>query len=90
MSLQTLRKQVDRIDAQIVRLLHRRARLALQIGRVKRQRRRPVYDARREALVLRHVTTMDHGPLSARAVQRIFHAVLRECRHRQRIRRKNH
>ena len=84
MNLHTLRTHVDRIDGQLVRLLHRRAGLALKIGQVKRQRRRPVYDARREALVLRHVTTVDHGPLSPGAVRRIFQAILAECRRRER------
>lgn len=86
MSLHILRRQVDRIDAQLVRLLNRRARLALEIGQVKQQRRRPVYDARREALVLRHVTGANRGPLSAGAVRRIFAAILHECRQRQRAR----
>ncbi len=84
MTLQMLRRHVDRLDAQLVRLLNRRARLALDIGQVKQQRQRPVYDARREALVLRHVAAASAGPLTPAAVRRIFQTILRECRQRQR------
>ena len=84
MSLQSLRQHVDRIDEQLVRLLNRRARLALDIGQLKQQRKRPVYDARREVLVLRHAASTNDGPLSAGAVRRVFQAILRECRRRER------
>ena len=79
-----MRRRIDLIDRQLLRLLNRRALLALEIGRFKKRRRWPVFDARREAAVLRHVTRANRGPLSARAVQRVFEAILRECRRRER------
>jgi chorismate mutase/prephenate dehydratase len=82
--LAAVRRQVDRLDEQVLRLVNRRARLALEIGRIKQRRRWPVFDAAREALVLRRVAGANRGPLSTRAAQRIFQAVLRECRRRER------
>lgn len=64
--------------------MNRRASLALEIGRIKRRRKWPVFDARREAFVLRQVARANHGPLSERAVRHIFQAVLCECRRRER------
>ena len=84
MTLQTLRRRVDRLDDQLVRLLNRRTTLALSIGRIKQRERRPVYDARREAAVLARVGRMNRGPLSAAAVRRLFRVILVECRRRER------
>ena len=86
--MNAVRRRIDRLDAQLLRLINARATLALAIGRIKKRRKWPVFDARREAFVLRHVTRANRGPLSGPAVQRVFQAVLNECRRRQRTRRR--
>jgi chorismate mutase len=88
--LATVRRQIDRLDEHILRLVNRRARLALEIGRIKKRRKWPVYDATREASVLRHVARANGGPLSARAVEHVFQAILCECRRRERSRKAVH
>ena len=87
-TLAAVRRQIDRLHAQLLRQLNRRAVLALKIGCIKKQRKWPVFDARRETFVLRHVAQANRGPLSAAAVQHVFQAVLNECRGRQRGRRR--
>ena len=82
--LSAVRGRIDRLDLQLLRLLNQRARLALEIGRIKKRRKWPVFDAYREAFVLRHITRINRGPLSARAVRHIFQAILSECRRRER------
>ena len=82
--LAAVRRRIDRLDVQLLRLLSRRARLALVIGRIKDRKKWPVYDARREAFVLRHVAGANRGPLSGRAVRKIFQAILTQCRRRER------
>ena len=72
------------MDFDLLRLMNQRARLALLIGRIKKRRKWPVFDPAREAFVLRHVMRANRGPLSDRAVMRIFHAILSECRRRER------
>ena len=81
--LAVVRRRIDRLDMQLLRLLNQRATLALVIGRIKHHRKWPTFDARREALVLRHVIQANHGPLSARAVRHLFQAILCECRRRE-------
>ena len=66
-----------------MRLLNQRARLALEIGRIKKRRKWPVFDAWREAVVLRHILSTNRGPLSARAIRHVFQAILCECRRRE-------
>ena len=82
--LAALRRRIDRLDERLLALLNARAASALEIGRIKDRRKWPVFDAAREASVLRHVTAANCGPLSPRAVRRIFQAILCECRRRQR------
>ena len=72
------------LDGTLLRLVNQRAALALLIGRIKTRRKWPVFDAQREAFVLRRVMRANRGPLSDRAVARIFHAILGECRRRER------
>ena len=80
MTLDGLRKQIDRIDLQLLRLLNRRAASALQIGRIKKKQRLPVYDGRREQQVLLRLTRRNAGPLPAGSVKAIFKEILRRNR----------
>lgn len=88
--LASVRKQIDRLDLQVLRLLNRRARMALQIGRIKKRKKWPVYDARREAFVLRRVVQANGGPLSRVAVRQVFKTILTQCRRRERSSRRPH
>ncbi len=80
MTLKQLRKQIDRIDLQLLRLLNRRAALALRIGRVKKDRGLPVFDGKREMAVLDRLMQSNPGPLSKASVREIFGRVLRHNR----------
>ncbi len=87
-TLAAVRQQIDRLDEQLLQLVSARAALALQIGRIKKRKKWPVFDAAREAFVLSHVTRHNPGPLSARAIRHIFQAILSECRRRERTSKK--
>jgi len=78
-----VRQRIDRLDRQLLQVLNQRATLALAIGRIKKRRKWPVFDAGRETSVLRHVLRENRGPLSERAVRHIFQAILSECRRRE-------
>ncbi len=82
--LSAVRRQIDRLDGQLLRLMNRRAQLALKIGRLKKRKKWPVFDAAREAFVLHRIARANHGPLSTNAVRHIFQAILSECRRRER------
>lgn len=82
--LRAVRRQIDRLDEHLLKLVNQRAKLALEIGRIKKRRKWPVYDSKREAFVLKHMLSANRGPLSPAAVRHIFQAVLSECRRRER------
>jgi chorismate mutase/prephenate dehydratase len=61
-ALAPLRGRIDAIDNEIVALLNERARIALEIGRVKdAQGQRPIRDPAREAAVIERVTSASEG-----------------------------
>jgi len=76
--LRRLRQQIDAIDDELLGLLNKRARIALEIAHKKQQQALPVLDATREAQVIRRLGELNEGPLTAEAVARIYHAVIRE------------
>ena len=61
-ALAPLRERIDAIDNEIVALLDERARIALEIGRVKdAQGQKPIRDPAREAAVIERVTSASEG-----------------------------
>jgi chorismate mutase len=83
-----LRRRIDVIDDQLVRLLNVRVACALEIGRLKHDASMPIYDPEREKKVLttvRDSATKLAGPLEAEAVVRIFERIIDEARRAERI-----
>ena len=78
--LKPLREQIDAIDAQILELLNRRARVAQEVGHVKAETNAPVFRPEREAQVLRKVAERNSGPLVGGDVQTIFREIMSSCR----------
>jgi chorismate mutase len=79
------RDEMDRIDEDLVKLLNKRSACALEIGRIKRELNIPIYSPNREAEVIRHVTSVNPGPLEAGAIRRLFERIIDECRSLERI-----
>ena len=75
-TLNRLRRQIDRIDRELLRLLNRRATLAVHIGNLKKKQGLPVFDSRREKQVLGRLKRTNRGPLPAGSIRRIFHQIL--------------
>jgi chorismate mutase/prephenate dehydratase len=78
--LKPLREQIDEIDAQILDLLSRRARVAQEVGHVKAETNAPVFRPEREAQVLAGVARRNPGPLSGADVQAVFREIMSACR----------
>lgn len=82
--IESLRKRIDELDEQLVRLLSARAACALEIGRVKKQKGLDIYQPDREAQVLAHVEELNRGPLDNGAIRRLFERVIDEARRLER------
>jgi chorismate mutase len=80
MDIEHWRKEIDEIDAELLRLLNIRARLALKVGVLKRTARLPFCDPDRERYVLHRLQDINTGPLDDRAVYKLFRRIIRESR----------
>jgi len=80
MDIEHWRSEIDQIDAEILRLLNMRARLALKVGALQRSARLPFCDPDRERYVLHRLQDMNTGPLDDRAVYKLFRRIIRESR----------
>ena len=84
--LNECRRNIDRIDLQLLALLNERARVVEIIGSVKREHAIPVYEPKREDAVYQNVLEHNHGPLPADAVRRVFERIIDEMRTLQKVR----
>lgn len=80
MSLPEWRKEIDRIDEQVLQLLNRRAELAQQIGHAKSSVRSHYFTPEREHTVFKRLLSLNKGPLEAVAVRAIYREVISACR----------
>jgi len=84
--LEEYRVLIDDLDRRIVALLNERTQVVEEIGRVKRESGLPIYEPKREELVFANITGVNHGPMPADALRRIFERVIDEMRRIQRLR----
>jgi chorismate mutase len=74
------REEIDRLDLELVRLLNRRAHCAIEIGKIKRAQKLPIYDPKREEDVIRMTLEQNPGPLDNEGVRRLFERIIDESR----------
>ena len=79
--LDELRKNIDSIDDEILRLLERRANKALEVARVKQSSGwTSYYDPERERRILERLTAAHDGSLSPSAISSVFQEIISACR----------
>jgi chorismate mutase-like protein len=84
-TLDDLRDDIDRVDEVLVRLLNERARVACEIGLLKKAQGMEVYQPERERQVLEHVRNIAvEGPLGPDAIARLFERIIDEARRLER------
>lgn len=76
MSLQKLRKQIDSLDEELVRLLNERVRVALEIGAAKKEAGGEIYVPAREKEVFDRVVALNEGPLAGQSVRAIYREIM--------------
>jgi chorismate mutase/prephenate dehydratase len=77
--IEDVRADIDRIDAELVRLLNERAARAVRIGEMKKKQGDPVCDPEREEHVLERVKQLNRGPLSESACEAIYRRIMAAC-----------
>ena len=84
-TLEDLRRDIDRVDEVLVRLLNERARCVCEIGELKKAAGLEIYQPDREKDVLKHVRDLaSEGPLGPEAIARLFERIIDEARRLER------
>lgn len=82
--LSKARESVDKVDRDIAKLIDKRARLALEIGKTKGIAGKSIYVPSREKEVLRNVISAGKGILSDEAFENIYTEIISACRNLER------
>lgn len=88
MTIDDYRKEINRLDSDLLRIFNERAELALKIGEIKKIHGIPVYDPEREKRIFTAISEANPGPLENDAIIRLFERVIDESRRLERIRTK--
>jgi 3-deoxy-7-phosphoheptulonate synthase/chorismate mutase len=67
-----LRKEVDRVNRELLRLLSERGRLVQEIGRIQTELGLPHYDPKREEEMLAYLTAENPGPFPNETIRKLF------------------
>jgi len=85
MDIAALRQRIDLLDDVLLRIFNERARLALEIGHLKKGLDLPVFDPSREKRIFARMKQDNPGPLDDGAIVRLFERVIDESRRLERI-----
>ncbi len=78
-ALLALRDQIDGLDKQLLELLNQRARVAEQVGEIKRAEGTPFFRPDRVAQVIDKIRAANPGPLKAEHVSAIWREIMSAC-----------
>ncbi len=78
-ALLQLRDQIDGLDRELLELLNRRARVAEQVGEIKRSEGTPFFRPDRVAQVIDKIRAANPGPLRAEHVSAIWREIMSAC-----------
>ena len=75
--------ELDLINEKLLTLLNQRLRIALDIGKVKKEMGKKMHDAEREREILERLKRKNRGPLREEDLEKIFMTIMKICRQSQ-------
>jgi chorismate mutase / prephenate dehydratase len=75
-SLEELRKRIDSIDMQLVKLLNERAEVVVQVGQFKNKNSGAIYAPAREKQVFEKIAKANQGPLPTKCLKAIWRELM--------------
>jgi len=76
MRLKNLRSKIDGLDKKITQLLNMRAKITLDVAKIKEKSGVSVYSPDREREVLRKIASRNKGPLNKKALEAIYREIM--------------
>jgi len=75
-----LRRDIDKVDEQILNLINQRLLLASEIGKIKTKQGDRMVDGARESTLIKRLLSLNGGPLSEHALRHIFTEIIAAAR----------
>jgi chorismate mutase-like protein len=82
-NLKEKRREIDLIDQKLLTLLNHRLRIALEIGKIKKEMGKKIYDPVREKEILDRLKRKNKGLLKEEDLKKIFTTIMKVCRKSQ-------
>lgn len=80
-TLESFRKQIDRTDKQLIKILERRFAISRQIGRFKKANKMPIKNGKRELAIIENRTKETR--LNPKFTKKLFKLIFKESRRLQ-------
>ena len=71
-----LRKRIDELDAELLKLLNERAKCVVKIGAIKQKEESKVVVPQREKELINRLTMLNNGPMTEKMVHRLFQEII--------------
>jgi chorismate mutase/prephenate dehydratase len=78
--LKKKRKEIDLIDQKLLILLNQRLRIAREIGKIKKEMGKKIYDPEREKEILEKLKIKNKGPMKEEDLKKVFNIIIKVCR----------
>jgi len=78
--IEELRKRVNEVDCELVRILNERARIVQGLSTHKLEAGVPLFDPKREEEILRKVADLNEGPIYDSSLRDIFELIMHRIR----------
>jgi chorismate mutase/prephenate dehydratase len=75
-NVEKLRKDIDKIDNEILNLLNKRSHIVLDIAHIKRNEKAKFYSPERERQILERLTALNQGPFPNETLKVIYREIL--------------
>jgi len=74
--LEPLRKEIDQIDAEILKLINKRAAVVMEVGKVKRTTKSDYHVLDREHRIYQRLTRLNQGPFPTSSIRPVFKEII--------------
>ncbi len=71
-----LRQKIDKVDLELLNALNQRAKLVMEVGKIKQKEQIEVLDKDREATLMKRLSEHNTGPLDEEMLQDLFQSII--------------
>ena len=71
-----LRQKIDKVDLELLNALNQRAKLVMEVGKIKQKEQIEVLDKGRETALMKRLSEHNTGPMDEEMLQDLFQSII--------------